>query len=173
MCPRKVDNMKNQTSFRTKRKKKQYQSIFGNFKHAEKTANVQFEHNYSIKTARSATRTKTRTAKEDWKAGRRIVELKVIVDGLKECRYCKKSLKLRDIVGESKHGLGGNLKILCKICRKVNLVAMGKKHKSNKIWDVNSKAALGRYIESINTNNKIELTCQILTNLGQKYISYY
>nr|XP_006824631.1 PREDICTED: uncharacterized protein LOC102805567 [Saccoglossus kowalevskii] len=81
-----------------------------------------------------------------WKEGRRIVELGVFVDHLsKGCKKCVYPLNVTDCVGETKHGLGGWLHIICRnpLCHTINYLLLGKHH--GRIWDVNTKYASGCY----------------------------
>lgn len=90
---------------------------------------------------------------DSWKEGRRIVELKCLVDGLSACCHCMMPLSLTTdtIIRETKLGLGGFLHVQCSnpACQFINKIALGKRHKSGsdahaKTWDVNCKAASGK-----------------------------
>lgn len=81
---------------------------------------------------------------DGWREGRRLVELGTVVDALRKgCQQCGLLLNIVDTVRETRHGLGGWLQILCSnpACNFVNNVPLGKRH--GKVWDVNSKFALG------------------------------
>ena len=41
-----------------------------------------------------------------WQEGRRVVELDLLADGLKSCQRCSQPLRLDDIIGERRFGLG-------------------------------------------------------------------
>lgn len=91
---------------------------------------------------------------KSWINGRRVVELDCLVDRLSACINCTLPLELTrtSIIGETRHGLGGTLKIKCSnhVCSKVNNVPLGKRHSSTpgkkaQIWDVNTKIAAGNY----------------------------
>jgi hypothetical protein len=88
-----------------------------------------------------------------WNEGRQIVEIGFLAEKLKSCQKCKTTpLHLKDCVGEIRYGFGSILKIKC-ICSHINTIYTGKQHRTEdksdkglKIWDVNSKAALGKKI---------------------------
>lgn len=86
-----------------------------------------------------------------WTDGRRIVELGFLSDQLKECTRCKSALHLFHCIKEARYGLGSVLKIKCQSCFFINSVYTGKQHqnkekqeKGMKIFDINTKCALGR-----------------------------
>ena len=84
---------------------------------------------------------------DSWREGRRIVNLGVVVDGLKDgCGRCHQLLQLTDCVGESMFGLGGFLRICCSHCTFLNNIPIDTRHGPFKnTWDVNTKIASGRY----------------------------
>ena len=67
-----------------------------------------------------------------WNEGRRIVELKVLAEGLKECGEddCNERLDLRNIVGETISGFGSWLDIECSKCGFETKVPTGKTKQS-------------------------------------------
>lgn len=85
-----------------------------------------------------------------WNQGRRIVELRVLADGL-VCEDCTHTLSLANTIEETKLGLGSLLYILCD-CGVINSVPTGKTHRREgstrgvPIFDVNSKVATGKFI---------------------------
>ena len=85
-----------------------------------------------------------------WTEGRRVVELQILAEGLKECRWCKSQLHLINCVNETLYGLGSILYIECQECKNLNSVPTGKRHSASldgdgprKCFDVNSKLAAG------------------------------
>ena len=79
--------------------------------------------------------------------GRRIVELSEIVHQLQEgCRKCGTELRLREIKCERRVGLASLLTIECEACRTPNTIRTPKAHQtdSKQVFDVNTKAALGK-----------------------------
>ncbi|CAG2230313.1 UAP1 [Mytilus edulis] len=78
---------------------------------------------------------------EDWREGRRIVELDVLATGLRACLKCGLPLQLGHTIDIQTYGLGCLLKVQCfnTICMHVNSVPTGKRH--DRVWDVNSKLA--------------------------------
>ncbi|XP_062590039.1 uncharacterized protein LOC134251653 [Saccostrea cucullata] len=88
------------------------------------------------------------TGKNDWSEGRRIIELGILANNLKECKRCGQPLHLSDCVGETRFGLAQILQVQCRYqeCRLLNDVPTGKKHlteKGGKAWDINTKVAVG------------------------------
>ncbi|CAG2194346.1 unnamed protein product [Mytilus edulis] len=83
------------------------------------------------------------TPTDDWRIGRRVVELGVIADHLQQCKHCGLPLSLHNIIDIKTYGLGSVLKVLCtnKSCGNINAIPTGKQH-DHKIWDVNTKLAL-------------------------------
>ena len=80
--------------------------------------------------------------------GRRVVEWKEIVEGLKSCDGCGERLNILDCISETVQGLGSILKVKCVNCADVNTIYTGKRHASatggvKKIFDANSKIATG------------------------------
>ena len=53
------------------------------------------------------------TKQDEWRVGRRVVELGVLVEGLKACFLCSQPLHLENCVEETKFGLAYMLKIKC------------------------------------------------------------
>ena len=78
-----------------------------------------------------------------WNDGRRIVNLKVLVEGLKKCNSCENRLNLVDIIKETRSGYGSWLEIKC-ACGASNKVATDTTHR-------NSIKGPGRPIFYINT----------------------
>ncbi|XP_061194747.1 uncharacterized protein LOC133202899 [Saccostrea echinata] len=88
------------------------------------------------------------TGKNDWREGRRIIELGTLATNLNECKRCGQPLHLSDCVAETRFGLAQILQVQCryKECRLLNDVPTGKKHlteKGGKAWDINTKVAVG------------------------------
>ncbi|CAG2232154.1 unnamed protein product [Mytilus edulis] len=83
------------------------------------------------------------TPTDDWRVGRRVVELGVIADHLQQCKHCGLPLSLHNTIDIKTYGLGSVLKVLCtnKSCGNINAIPTGKQH-DHKIWDVNTKLAL-------------------------------
>lgn len=50
---------------------------------------------------------------ESWEVGRWVVELKLFVEGLKECIFCKELLSFILCIGEKKYGLVFIFYVLC------------------------------------------------------------
>ncbi|XP_052761939.1 uncharacterized protein LOC128204572 [Mya arenaria] len=73
--------------------------------------------------------------------GRRVVELKILIDDLIKCCKCAGQLSLTNITSETKYGLGSILHIKCMSC------LAGKRHKASdhktgtRCFDVNTKLA--------------------------------
>ena len=88
------------------------------------------------------------TAKITWNQGRRVVDLKQLAKDLNNCTSCSYQLNLLDTVKETRDGLGSVLYVKCDVCGTVNTVHTGKKHgeSGRGVFDVNSKAAVGKYI---------------------------
>ncbi|CAC5378782.1 unnamed protein product [Mytilus coruscus] len=82
------------------------------------------------------------TPTDDWRVGRRVVELGVIADHLQQCKHCGLPLSLHNTINIKTYGLGSVLKVLCtnKSCGNINAIPTGKH--DHKIWDVNTKLAL-------------------------------
>ncbi|XP_062600095.1 uncharacterized protein LOC134261710 [Saccostrea cucullata] len=85
---------------------------------------------------------------DSWAEGRRIVELSVLAQGLKECVFCKDNLRLDACVDETKYGLASILYVKCVKCNNLNSVPTGKRHTTNvdgkgppRCFDVNTKLA--------------------------------
>ena len=76
---------------------------------------------------------------------KRIVDLGRLSEALEHCLYC--SMRLKSIIEETKYGLGSLLHIRCKNvdCMKVNNICLSGRHTKNRIWDLNTKAALDMY----------------------------
>ena len=93
----------------------------------------------------------SKISKCTWREGRRIVELGVLADQLKEgCLECKTVLNLFNTEEETIRGLGSILYIRCEECHQLNGIKTGKTHRSphkkdvgRPIWDINTKAATG------------------------------
>lgn len=65
------------------------------------------------------------------------------------CKFCGHPLKLSDICGEVRYGLGSLLRINCKQCKKSTFVPSGKRCSRLRAIDVNTKLAFGVYENSI------------------------
>lgn len=88
------------------------------------------------------------SARNQWRVGRRVVELRTLADGLKGCKSCGQPLQLSSCEGEQKYGLANVLLIRCNFsdCGVLNEVPTGSKHKAGNgrtMWDVNTKLAVG------------------------------
>ena len=88
------------------------------------------------------------TDSEQWRVGRRVVELGALADGLKGCELCGQPLHLTNCVAEKKFGLAHILQVKCMNpeCNLVNDVPTGSKHvtpNGGQAWDVNTKLAAG------------------------------
>lgn len=85
----------------------------------------------------------------EWRQGRRIVELGKLADQLRSCTDCG-----RQLYGEKKYGLHSLLYVECE-CGVLNVISTSKQHRSQSatrgvpIHDVNTKAALGKFINKI------------------------
>ncbi|CAG2220272.1 unnamed protein product [Mytilus edulis] len=77
----------------------------------------------------------------DWKTGRRVVELQALAQQM-FCTSCDARLHLADIESERRYGLGSILFIRCQnsVCSLLNDVKTGKRN--NGTFDINSKLAL-------------------------------
>lgn len=84
---------------------------------------------------------------DEWRKGRRVIELGVLADNL-DCKLCGLPLHLKHAVKINECGLGSILKIMCmnRNCNHLNNVPTGKRH--GRIWDINSKVALGNIMIS-------------------------
>ena len=82
-----------------------------------------------------------------WMEGKRIVDLGRLAEALEHCLFCSMPLRLKSTIGETKYGLGSLLHIRCNNvdCMKVNNICLSGRHTKNRIWDLNTKAALGMY----------------------------
>lgn len=90
----------------------------------------------------------TTCMEESWEVGRRVVELKLLAEGLKECIFCKEPLCLNSCTGEKKYGLASILYVACRECGNTNSVPTGKRHIINgkgpaRCFDINTKLAAG------------------------------
>ena len=94
--------------------------------------------------------------KESWKVGRRLIEMKCLLESLTSCSECGLGpipLTKFTIVGERKLGLGGYYYVRCQNpeCHHVNRAPYGKvhhqKHKKHGMpcFDVNTKLGSGMY----------------------------
>ena len=85
---------------------------------------------------------------ENWKCGRRIVELDHMAEQLSSCVDCDQTLNLKNIVDEKRRGFGSVLTLQCS-CGMLNTVTTNKAHRVGSrgppIFDLNTKAALGMY----------------------------
>lgn len=81
--------------------------------------------------------------------GRRIVELRIIAERLHSgCYACATPLQLVNCVKETRVGLASVLDVRCGSCGVVNMVQTSKTHPGkkgkNRVYDVNTKAAIGK-----------------------------
>ena len=95
----------------------------------------------------------TQDKNSGWRVGRRVVELGHLADQL-VCRYCSKTLSLKNIERERRYGYASMLYIPCE-CGILNTISTGKSHrdpskkaKGTPIYDINTKAVLGKNITS-------------------------
>ena len=70
---------------------------------------------------------------DNWRVGRRVVDLGILADGLKQCGLCGQPLHLNNCVGERKFGLAHVLLVKCTFpeCGLLNDVPTGTKHKTS------------------------------------------
>ncbi|XP_062617800.1 uncharacterized protein LOC134279410 isoform X2 [Saccostrea cucullata] len=92
--------------------------------------------------------------KDQWRMGRRVVDLGIIADGLKSCQLCGQPLHLSNCVSERKFGLAHVLIVKCNFpeCGLLNEVPTGRKHKTTSggyAWDVNTKLAAAMINEGL------------------------
>ena len=88
----------------------------------------------------------------DWGKGRRIVELKCLVNSLSHCLICRMGqliLTSEHIKGETKMGLGGYLYVQCSNCGQLNTVPYGSTYsepstRGQQIFTVNTKFGAGK-----------------------------
>ncbi len=91
----------------------------------------------------------------DWKEGRTIIELGVLLENLRYCEHCHLGpvpLTATNLIGELPVGLGGYLYVLCTniSCQKINRVPYGKTHRTSegkrgmRSFVVNTKLGLGK-----------------------------
>ncbi|XP_061186837.1 uncharacterized protein LOC133194959 [Saccostrea echinata] len=103
----------------------------------------------------------------EWFTGRRVIELGYVVNKLIEgCNFCGHPLKLTDICGEVRYGLGSLLRINCKMCNKVTSVPSGKRHSrvddhASRAFDENTKLALGMLHSGIG-EKKVSMLLRVL-----------
>lgn len=91
-------------------------------------------------------------SRDSWRSGRRVIELGVLLEGLRFCGFCRLGpipLTLYNVVGELRKGLGGYLYVRCENpeCQEVNRVAYGKTHRLRKAgmpcFAANTKLGIG------------------------------
>ncbi|CAG2246383.1 unnamed protein product [Mytilus edulis] len=70
------------------------------------------------------------TPTDDWRVGRRVVELGVITDHLQKCKHSGLPPSLHNTINIKTYGLGSVLKVLCtnKSCGNINAIPTGKQH---------------------------------------------
>ena len=70
----------------------------------------------------------------DWRNGRRIVNFSVLAENLNACTSCGLALRLSSCFGETIHGLGSWLHVVCDnlACNEVNLIPTDKRHGKKK-----------------------------------------
>ena len=94
-------------------------------------------------------------SRDGWKVGRRLIELRVLLDNLEYCGNCRLGpvpLTKHSVVGELRKGLSGYLYVKCDNidCEHVNRVAYGKTHrvkgKGMPCFAVNTKLGIGNYV---------------------------
>jgi hypothetical protein len=102
--------------------------------------------------------TENEKEEDNWRVGRRVVDLGILADGLKKCGLCGQPLYLNNCVGERKFGLAHVLLVECTFpeCGLVNDVPTGTKHKTSSggyAWDVNTKLAAGIVLKQSTTKH--------------------
>ena len=101
----------------------------------------------------------------DWGKGRRIVELKCLVNSLSHCLICRMGplvLTSERIKGETKMGLGGYLYVQCSNCGQLNTVPYGSTYsepskRGQRIFTVNTKLGAGKCISLLFNGNVYKL----------------
>lgn len=95
-----------------------------------------------------------------WNEGRRMIEIQVVIEKLIEgCEFCRQPLNFTTICGEIEYGLASMLQIKCLNCDMVVSVPTGKRHSRidsdhpARVFDVNTKLALGRHFMGILHDN--------------------
>ena len=90
--------------------------------------------------------------------GRRIMELDVMLKGLRYCQACNRGpipLTYDNVVGELKKGLGGFLHVMCMNveCCAINKVPYGKTHhiksRGMPCFEINTKLGIGKFTSII------------------------
>nr|XP_034328380.1 uncharacterized protein LOC117689936 [Crassostrea gigas] len=82
-----------------------------------------------------------------WNGERRVIELDILIEGLRSCVHCSNPLRLEWCVSERKYGLASIFYIKCSECNGISPVYTGKKHNTAnksgpaKCFDVNTKLA--------------------------------
>lgn len=85
-----------------------------------------------------------------WNGERRVIELDILIEGLRSCVHCSNPLWLEWCVSERKYGLASIFYIKCSECNGISPVYTGKKHNTAnksgpaKCFDVNTKLAAGK-----------------------------
>lgn len=85
-----------------------------------------------------------------WNGERRVIELDILIEGLRSCVHCSNPLRLEWCVSERKYGLASIFYIKCSECNGISPVYTGKKHNTAnksgpaKCFDVNTKLAAGK-----------------------------
>lgn len=82
---------------------------------------------------------KEESARNQWRVGRRVVELGNFADGLKGCKLCGQPLQLSSCAGEQKYGFAHVLLIRCNFSDYgvLNEVPTGSKHTYEQIYKYN------------------------------------
>ena len=89
----------------------------------------------------------------NWQTGRRLVELDILASGLKACHSCSLPIHLHNTVASRNFGLACVLDVMCNSCGAVNAVHTGRKH--GKIYDMNTKLALGKYMHLLSVYSQL------------------
>lgn len=85
-----------------------------------------------------------------WNGERRVIELDILIEGLRSCVHCSNPLRLEWCVSERKYGQASIFYIKCSECNGISPVYTGKKHNTAnksgpaKCFDVNTKLAAGK-----------------------------
>ncbi|CAC5421697.1 unnamed protein product [Mytilus coruscus] len=104
----------------------------------------------------------------EWRAGRRVVELGVLADGLSACKKRGLPLSLQNCSNIKSYGLAAILKIVCAntACLHTNLIPTGKRR--GKVWDVNSKLATAKKVSAERQRKSYPKNQESLTQKAKK-----
>lgn len=79
--------------------------------------------------------------------GYRIVQIKKLADQMK-CNFCQENLSFDAVENEERHGLASVFTIRCSKCLFLSKVETGEKYETpnrNQVYEINSKAVLGKF----------------------------